>query len=143
MHNHDIFGQPEILAAPLAPLIQPKSWVLDETINDVGSSTWEYMWNKQRTRTIVIGCIALTWLILGFLVGILNGLSEGGLALIIVPPLILCGIYVGVINNKIRHEFYEQFAKANNMTYQQNGTLALTGALFDLGHSQKTEDIIS
>lgn len=116
--------------------------VLDDTITDVNSATSKYIFKTHLNTTLLVLMVCVIWVMAAFYFAM--PLSSGDvLFLIFIPPLFALGIYWAIVNNSIKHQFYQQFALANGFQYQKNGGLDLSGALFNLGHSHKTQDIIT
>lgn len=131
----------QIIPTPI-PTAQQKAWILNDAIEDVGKSTWNSLFAKNQKSTYGIIFGGLVWSILMLLLA--PNPSDPGFFgfLAFIPVLIFFG-YVFFIYEKTRHLFYEQFAFANNLTYYKSGSVfGLSGALFNIGHSKKTEDIM-
>ena len=136
----DIFNSiPEAPGAPAKPSVSP---VLDETITDVSSSTANYIFHTHLTKTEILLAACVIW-ILAFFYLASPIASPGIIVWIFIPPVIAVTAFWAIIQNSVKHQFYQQFAQANNFQYQKTGSLDLAGALFSLGHSPRTEDIIT
>ncbi|MDR3502487.1 MAG: hypothetical protein P4L79_07875 [Legionella sp.] len=128
--------------ATLAPEQKQNFPVLDETITDVGSSTAKYVLKTHLNTTLIILMFMVVWILAGIYLSISVSSPDVLVWTFIIAAIGLL-IYWSAIHNRIAHEFYQQFAQANNFQYQKNGNLELSGALFSLGHNRATEDIIS
>jgi hypothetical protein len=122
------------------PVPRPKPWVLDETINDVTTSALHAFFGRYKKTTLWLLCGSAVWVILLTLAG---GNQHGFLSFLRLLPIAVVFGFGFWVYNKTRHEFYRQFAAANNMSYLQSGAVSgLAGALFNLGHGRTSEDII-
>lgn len=139
-----LFSNADDIAIPVPPeKAAQEKWILDETINDVSSSTYKYIFRTSNRTTLILLYCGLGWMLIVALVAFFSGGDmAGALAFMLIPPAMAYGVFVWWTQNKIRHEFYQQFALANKFSYQPYGSPALDGALFNLGHSRKTEDLI-
>lgn len=128
---------------PTSPPLMPNSWVLNETIEDVNKSTFTYLFKKKQKRTITIILVCVIWILASLWLTNYDFFLELSFW-IYVPPLAALVFTYASANNAVEHEFYQQFALANGFSYQKSGWLNdLHGALFNLGHSQSTQDIIT
>jgi hypothetical protein len=122
--------------------VPPNTLVLDDTITDVGSSTNTYLFKTHLTKTLWVLALLVCWMLVVFLLASPIQTPDP-LIWVFLPPLVFLLVSYVVVQSKIRHEFYRQFAQGNNFLYQRNGSLELSGALFNLGHSRSTDDIIT
>lgn len=121
---------------------------LNEDIQDVGTSTQAYINRRygQLLQKLKIGYVALIIVDVGaamFWSRIF--FSEPRIFFAIgVAPLVGYAVFTGFVRKNILHEFYKQFAAANNFTYVQISTIGgMSGALFRVGNSKFSEDIIT
>ncbi len=132
--------QQTIITPPKAA--RQNALVLDDSITDVSSATTKYVFNTHFTYTVMVLMAAVIWIMATFYLA--SPITDGRVIFaILIPPLFLLFGFWLVIQNKIKHLFYQQFALANNFHYQKTGLLDLTGALFNLGHNHSTQDIIT
>ena len=133
-----------IPAAPIMPAKTPVSPVLDETITDVSSSTAKYIFHTHLTKTAILLAVCVIWILAAFYFYLASAAASPGLvAWIFIPPVVAIGAFWAIIQNSIKHQFYQQFAQANGFQYQKTGSLNLAGVLFSLGHSHVTQESIT
>jgi hypothetical protein len=120
--------------------------VLDETIDDVDKSTNKLILTKHRNAAaaVIFGCIA--WLVwIGYL--IMSGgplVKDDWRETTLFVPIVVVAVSYAMFRNKVLREFMQQFAMANSFTYAKYGDAnQLQGALFNLGHGHKMENVVS
>jgi hypothetical protein len=145
----DIFNTiPEAPVAPtpvLSPGFKP---LLNETILDVNQSAHQYMWTHYKKQLQIGIGVGVVFDVVGaiFIFAMMQSgqLSDPRVLFILILPFIVYGIFAGSITNKIRHQFYQQFALANGYAYELNGNVPnLNGALFNIGHNHSVLDTVS
>jgi hypothetical protein len=109
--------------------------IIDEDIESVNQSTLLYI----RKNYVVFAAfflvivITFTWLSIYWKVYNLFFL-----------PIFLAFLAYGYIQRNIRHAFMQQFARANNFSYQKKAPVEIFSAPYlEMGHSRKIEDVVS
>jgi UPF0716 family protein affecting phage T7 exclusion len=109
--------------------------LITETIEDVDKSTTKYI----KDRPLAILLLGVLPLAIGFLF-IYKGYTHDALGIVFFIPF-AAWMYV---RNKISHTFMQQFARANNFSYTETGSLVgLDGVLFQRGNGRKMTDVVS
>jgi hypothetical protein len=108
----------------------------DGSIDDVGASTSAYL--RRHPWGLIIPLVVTVILEVVFY---LEGVQ--GIIFYALPLSVLYGGYQAV-RGKIQHEFMQQFAAANGFSYAPTGSRnGLDGSLFQIGHSQSVQDVVS
>jgi hypothetical protein len=110
--------------------------VVDDSIDNVGSSTWGYL--KRHPAYWIAPLVVAIGLEVFF------AYAEVPIAVIYLFPLFSFVIAYNRASAKIEHEFMQQFASANGFSYVLKGSLdGLDGALFKVGRSRAVSDVVS
>lgn len=122
----------------------PSLPIFDETIEDVGASTNRYI-RKHYSKHIAFAIfITLLWEFFAIPLFFIN--SDFGI-FVFAPFFIFLFLYA-YVRDRIGHVFMEQFAKANNYSYERSGVLEnirshIAEVGRKMGHSEQFADIIS
>ncbi len=120
----------------------------NDPITDVDASTMRYIKQYYRYESWLAIAITITWeslILFSWQTGspYLNTSPEI-LLLLLALPFIVFGLIYSAFKTSFRHKFFEQFAIANNLTYIKTGEVPnQLGAIFQVGHGAKNEDIIT
>ncbi len=120
----------------------------NDPITDVDANTMGYIKQYYRYESWLAIAITITWeslILFSWQTGsaYLNASPEI-LLLLLALPFIVFGLIYSAFKTSFRHKFFEQFAIANNFTYTKTGEVPnLLGAIFQVGHGAKNEDIIT
>ena len=120
-------------------------------IDDVNSSLWAYIKRTKKLQIALFVPVFLVWEFLAFtlLYFILksnssNSNSGKGPAYLIVAPITYASYWIAKIRQKFEDAFLEEFAVANNYTFEKNGTVSEAyGSIFRLQGRQQVSDVVS
>jgi hypothetical protein len=149
----DTSPMPAVPTPPAGPVIigsKSASFkpLVNESIEDVGKTAHDYIKNhyQKQLKIGIAGSVVFEILAIYFLYSAYSsGVKIDPRAiLILTAPFFIYGAFVASIGNKIRHQFYRQFAQANGFSYTEQGWLdGLIGSIFSIGHDKKQEDIVT
>ena len=116
---------------------------LNETIEDVDTSTEKYIGEHYRTHRIVALLLSALWTVGLIIWGAGRGFSEGIIFALLLPVFILSALY-GAVKTKMSKAFLRQFAARVGYSYQDTAELGnRAGFPFNIGHDNSLEDFIS
>lgn len=115
-----------------------------DQITDVNTDIIPYIKAKYFRRTIVIAVVLVAveaaWLWVSFYRGIYNDAVFEIAAI----PVVVAYFLWGIVKDGVEEAFMEQFAAANNFSFQKDGLPGnLYGSLFSLGYGKSGADMVS
>ncbi len=112
-------------------------------ITNISSATHNYLLKNYKSKALIfiLAVVVYEYLVYRFVQNFAPG-SDWQI-LHFLPVVIIAYIYKST-QEKIRHEFYQQIAAKLNFTYSQAALpRGETGAIFQVGHGKRMEDILS
>jgi hypothetical protein len=109
--------------------------IIDENIDNVSKSAQHYIKEHYLPQAIFLGILGIVFLVLFF---------YGKITDFFIFYLVLVLFAYNHVFKKVRHAFFEQFARANNFIYQKRGFAEdFPAPGLQVGYDRYTEDIIN
>ena len=136
---------------PTIPKPSLNKLVINDQIQDVDTSLTVYLKKYYRKEFFYFFAFFAIWEIIVIYFFIINftGLNPAiddtiqSFLFFTALPLLFIALSYAWMRKKIRHQFYRQFAIANNFTYKERGWLPnKSGSIFKIGRNTTMQDII-
>ncbi|TSC75601.1 MAG: hypothetical protein G01um101431_1154 [Parcubacteria group bacterium Gr01-1014_31] len=115
-----------------------------QEITSITTATAAYIKEHLGGWRWVILVIAIAWSGATVWLGIQNRWDDDGIGIVAFLPWIAILIYVGIVQSKIREQFWQQFAARLGFSYEKSGDPALERATrFQQGHSKKMSHVVA
>jgi hypothetical protein len=114
-----------------------------EQITDINSTTHNYLLENYKSKALIfiLAVVVYEYIVYRFVQNFAPG--SGWQILHFLPIVVIAYIYKST-QEKIRHEFYRQIAGKLNFSYSQAALPTTeTGAIFQVGHGKRMEDILT
>lgn len=121
-------------------------------IDNVNKSLWQYLWTKRRLELIIFVPVIIAWEILIIVVFIKflsqqsnsTGNSSNAFGYLLILPFIVFGFWFYKLKKQFEATFLEQFARANNYSFDPTGSVDETyGSIFRLNGRPSVSDVVT
>lgn len=122
-------------------------------IDDVNQSLWQYIKKRKLLEALAFVPLTIVWEVLAAILAVKvlsvsNGNSNSGtgrgLGYMFVAPFVLFSAWIARIRKQFEDAFLEEFARANNYSFDKNDTVDETyGTIFRLNGDLRISDVVT